>query len=108
MEGAGLLDRCIRVESRSLAQDSYGEALETFTIVESCRAGVKYLRATEPFQGDQFNAQRRVRFTIRWRSGIDETCRIIYNGDTYDIQGVSEQGRRQWLLLDAIALVPTA
>lgn len=108
METAGKLDRCIRIESPTRAQDSYGEAIDTWGIVESCRAAVKYMNGKEPFQGDQFNAQRTVQFTIRYRTGIDETCRIVWEGDTYDIVYINQVGRRQWLQIVAAALVPTA
>lgn len=108
METIGLLDRCVRIESPSRAQDSYGQPIETFNLVESVRAAVKYMRGVEPFEGQQFNAKRIVQFTIRYRTGIDETCRIIWEGDTYDINYISQVGRRQWLLIVAEALVPTA
>lgn len=105
---AGKLDRCIRIETRSQSQDSFGEQIETFAVLESCRAQVIPTTAVEPFQGDQYNAQRRATFVIRYRTGIDETSRIVYNGDTYDITGLFEIGRRQWLEIQAFALVPTA
>ena len=106
MEAIGMLDRCVRIESPSRSQDSYGEPLETWALVESCRAAVKYMRGVEPFQGDQFNAKRIVQFTIRYRTGIDETCRLIWEGDTYDINYISQVGRRQWLQIVGEAMVP--
>lgn len=107
METIGLLDRCVRIESRTLAQDSYGESLETWAVLESVRAGVKYMRGMEPFQGDQYNAKRVVQFTIRYRTGIDETARIVWEGDTYDIDYINQKGRHQWLEIVGTALVPT-
>ncbi|MDP9192297.1 MAG: phage head closure protein [Acidobacteriota bacterium] len=107
MESIGQLDRCIRIEGRSQAQDSYGEQIETFTIVDSVRAAVKYMRGSEPFQGDQYNAKRVVQFTIRYRTGIDETARIVWEGDTYDIDYINQKGRHQWLEIVGTALVPT-
>ena len=107
MDTIGLLDRCVRIEQRTLSQDSFGEPMETFAVVDSVRAGVKFLRGSEPFEGDQFNSKKVVQFTVRYRSDINETARIIWEGDTYDIEFINQKGRRQWLEIVGTALVPT-
>lgn len=107
MESIGQLDRCVRLESRTQSQDSYGEQIETFNVVDSVRAAVQFMRGSEPFEGDQFNAKKVVKFTIRYRTDFDETARIVWEGDTYDIEYINQKGRHQWLEIVGTALVPT-
>lgn len=107
MESIGMLDRCVRVETRSQSQDSFGEPIETYAVLDSVRAAVKFMRGSEPFEGGQFNAKKVVRFTVRYRTDIDETAKIIWEGDTYDIEYINQVGRHQWLEILGTALVPT-
>ena len=103
---AGKLDRRITIQSRTLAKDGAGQPVETWATLCTVWAHFESLRGKEPFEGQQFNAQRVSVFMIRWRDDVDETMQIIFDGDTYNIQSIAEKGRREGLEITALALVP--
>jgi len=102
---AGDMDRRVRIETPTFAQDSFGEPVPSWGVLDTVWAGVRFLRAAEPFQGQQPNAQRATVFTMRYRSDLDETMRIIFDAETYGIESIEEIGRREGLAVTARALV---
>ena len=102
---AGKLDRRITIQSQSASQDGAGEAVATWAVVDTVWAQVIGTSGSEPFQGEQFNAQRKVTFVIRYRTDIDETNRIVYGGETYGVTATFEIGRRELLEVQTLALV---
>lgn len=103
---AGKLDRRIVIQTPTATRDGAGQPVKTWGLLATVWAKVEHLRGKEPFQGEQFNAQRTSVFTIRHRTDVDETMQIIFDGDTYDIQSIAEKGRREGLEITAFALVP--
>ena len=103
---AGNLDRRITIQALTATQDGAGQPVETWADLATVWANVQHLRGIEPFQGQEFNAQRKTVFKIRYRDDVDVTCQIIFDGDTYDIFSVNETGRRDGLEISALVLVP--
>jgi SPP1 family predicted phage head-tail adaptor len=50
-------------------------------------------------------AERKVVFTIRWRSDVGVTDRVIWEGEEFDIENLREVGRREGLELHCRAIV---
>lgn len=96
---AGPLDRRITIQTHTDTRDGAGEPVPAWTTLATVWANVLHLRGTEPFEGQQFNAQRVTVFTIRYRDDVDETMQVSFDGQTYDIEGISELGRRDGLEL---------
>ncbi|WP_234734502.1 head-tail adaptor protein [Tellurirhabdus bombi] len=58
--------------------------------------------ASEEVEGKRVTAVSLVSFSIRYRSDINPTWRIVEEGgQVYNIVHVAEQGRRQWLVIKA-------
>lgn len=91
---AGKLDRRIVIQSASLAQNSVGEAVETWATWKTVWATVQDLRGREYFQSRAENAEVTTKFTIRHLDGLKAEMRISYDGDIYDIEHISHMGRR--------------
>lgn len=106
MPSIGLLDRRITLQRPTASQDGAGEMVPTWSTIDTVWARSENVTGSEPFEGEQFNAQRKQNFTIRYRSDLDETCQIVHDGDTYDIQAIMELGRREFLRIETIVLVP--
>lgn len=65
-------------------------------------AHVKAKSGREGLTEGRINATFVVVFTIRQRSDLFETDRIIWNGETYNIRGILRQGSRvQYLQIEA-------
>ncbi len=93
---SGRLDRKITIQELTTTNDEYGEPVESWSDLATVWAEVKQQSAREMWESGKVS-EVEMMFRIRYRSGIDTTNRISYDGDTYDITGVREIGRRDGL-----------
>lgn len=96
---AGALDRRITIQNRVETQNSFGEAEITYEDMTSVWAEVRPLTGREYFSAAQYVPEAKLKIRIRYRAGITEKQRIIYQGETYDIGYIAELGRREGLEL---------
>lgn len=99
----GQLDRRITLQSRTTAANAYGEPIETWSTLATVWAAVEYpiTGSDEQTQQGLNIASTRANFTIRHRSDIGFVNRIQYNSDTWDIERISEDGRKSFLVITA-------
>src|SRR5690606_29910632 len=95
----GNLDRQVTLETYTAGRDEYGGTTEEWGSPEKVWANVRFPTAREAFQGDQLTAVQSAVFTIRHREGVTPKMRVILDGLTYNITGVTEPERRRWLQL---------
>lgn len=105
---AGTLDRIITIEQETRTQDSTsGELVRSYSTLLRLAAAIAPLRMKEVIlnnDGDTGNkviGVERYNFTTRWFSGLNERCRIIYEGRIFNIKGYQEVGRRHWWNIQA-------
>ena len=99
----GKLDRRITLRSATIAKDSFGEDVRTYSDLANVWAKVDY-RGT-PKEGEdteKLTSLNKVRFTVRYRSDVDATVKISWGGKTYEIEGVSLEGRERYLIIDTV------
>lgn len=102
----GDLDRRIRIEQFSTSQNAFGEPVKTWAVLAHVAAHVEHLEQPERFNADsQEYAEDATKFTIRHRSDVDVTQRVLYRDNTYRITGTRELDRRRWLEVMAVAEV---
>ncbi len=68
--------------------------------------GFRAVSDGERLKAGQTLADQTARFTIRWSSEVADVNpkdRIQFDGRVYDIGGVKELGRREWLEITATA-----
>ena len=94
---AGKFDRKIRIETRTETQNVFGEAVIGYSLFAEVWAEVKPLSGREFFISAQFVPEAQLKIRIRYLSGVDEKCRIVYEGTNYDILHIAELGRREGL-----------
>lgn len=97
----GQLDRRITLESASVSTDAFGEAVRTYSTLAQVWAKVEYKGI--PKEGEdteKLTSVNKVRFTIRYRSDVDATNKISWKGNSYEIEGVSLEGRERYLVID--------
>lgn len=97
----GNLDRRIQIQTATAAQDEYGEAVETWATTYTVWAWVRYKSGGESVFSNKETATADCIFTIRYRTGINERLRIVYDSVNYDILHIAEVGRRKYLELTA-------
>jgi SPP1 family predicted phage head-tail adaptor len=96
---AGRLDRRIRIERNTATRNSRGEVIAAWTVVAETWAQKNDLAGREPYRSEQFESQSTTRWRMRYRTDLDPTMRIVHiqDGQVYEIDAVSEIGRREGL-----------
>ncbi len=97
----GKLDRRITLRSASVSTDGFGQAVRTYSDLGKVWAKVEYRGVPkEGDETDKLTSVNKVRFTIRYRSDVDATTKISWDSKTYEVEGVSLEGRERYLILD--------
>lgn len=99
---AAKLRHRITLQSRVASQDATtGEATFTWTnTVADEPAEVVPLSGREFIQSGATQAQVDTRMTIRWRSGIEPTMRVVFDGNNYELTAIlPDPMNRRWLTL---------
>jgi SPP1 family predicted phage head-tail adaptor len=102
---AGLLDRQITLSHRTLTLNSQGERVPTWTEYATVRAQKIDVSGREYFSAGAMLAQAVFRFRIRFRDDVVETDQVDYDGTKYNINSISELGRRDGLELYCTGLL---
>ncbi len=97
------MDRKITIQEPTTTTNDYGEKETTWSELASVWADVKQQSARETWGAGKI-AETEIAFKIRHRTGIDETCRVVYDSINYDITGIREIGRQNGLEIMAKAI----
>lgn len=101
---AGDLDRLITIQSLTVTQNDLNEDIEEWSdYLTNIAAQVKPLTNRELWAASQVNSEITHRFIIRWREGINERMRIVYDGKYWNLSTPLEIGRREGLSIWAWA-----
>ena len=103
---AGDLDRRITIRRASFAPDAFNEPVATWSDTATVWAAARHVTDAERFRAQEIGAEVTTRFTIRYSSEVADlgpTDRVAFDGREYNITGVRELGRREWLEMGAVA-----
>lgn len=101
MDG-GKFDRRITIQSRTLTQSAMGDVVETWVTVATVWARLMSSKGREFYSGGVPLGVTDAGFQIRYSSAVsamDQTWRIIYDGQPYDVSAVDEIGRKAYLMI---------
>lgn len=102
--GAGALQERVTLQRRTETADGAGGVTRAWADLDPATvwAHVKARPGREGMAEGRVVATQITTFTVRNRDDVDETCRIVWNGETWNIRAVLREGpRRQLLALDA-------
>ena len=105
MSRAGQFDRRITIEQVIETRDAVGDPIPTWSVFTTRWARKVDRKGSEQFKAERETAEREVVFEIRHLAGVNETMRILFDGDAYDIEEVLEVRRRQFQTIRAVAKV---
>jgi SPP1 family predicted phage head-tail adaptor len=92
----GRMDRRVTIEAPVTAKDASGSVSTTWSALHSnIHARVQQAPGREALAGNALQADADVVFTVRWRTGIDSTCRVLWDGTYYAVVGEPVQIGRQ-------------
>ena len=94
------LDRKIGIQEATSTTNEFGENIQSWSTFSQPWAEVKYSSGSESFvDGIEVEGQT-LTFIIRYRAGITTKMRVVFDGVTYDIEGIEEPKRREMLQLN--------
>lgn len=96
----GKLDRRLIIQQKVNGSSNYGDIpISSWSEVATVWGGLGKQAGNEGYESDQIVALNQTQFTIRYRSDVNETMRIVYNSENYYIVNIREIGRKGGLLL---------
>lgn len=103
---AGQRDRQITIEQPAETRGDGGEVLTGWAPVLPAPRWAKVIPGggAETFSVDQRTAEQKMRFEIMYQAGIKPTMRVQFDGEYYEIEDVTEVGRRKTIVLTCHAL----
>lgn len=87
-QAAGKLNHRVRLESLETSQDANGETVETWTHQGDVWANVSPVSGKEFISSAAMQSQIVARITVRYRSDIQATWRILFRNRYYNIEAV--------------------
>ncbi|MCP2209453.1 phage head closure protein [Bradyrhizobium diazoefficiens] len=91
---AGNLDRIIEIQRRTTGLDLYGTPIETWTPFATMRAQL-LKNATDDREGARGHTTNAVlAFRMYYFANLSLNDRLLYEGQQFEITGISEIGRR--------------
>lgn len=101
---AGLLDRKVTVQSRTVTQDAnYGSEVETWGTFATMWVRFNETGGNEQERNNREYTTRRAEVHMRFVTGINADMRLLEpDGSTWQIINVSNRGRRKELILDVV------
>jgi SPP1 family predicted phage head-tail adaptor len=100
---AGPLDRRVTIQQPIEAQDSAGAVTLHWADVATVWAQRQDVRAREYVSGNVMLAEVEAVFRLRHRSDVAPRWRLVSEGSTWDITGVTQLGRRDGIELRCVA-----
>lgn len=95
---AGTLDRRVTLQRPAAGQDAAGQPVTGWVDhLANIAANIRYQTGLETLKADAVTAALRASVRIRYRSGLDNSMRVIIDGSPFDIRSIQPNGRRQWL-----------
>jgi len=107
---AGRMDRRIAIKRATSSVNSFNEASDTWATLATVWANAAPVSDGERMRAGETLAQMQVRFVIRWSATtatVDPKDRLTFDGREFDINGVKQIGRRDYLEITATARAET-
>jgi SPP1 family predicted phage head-tail adaptor len=101
---AGKLNRRITIEAPTNRTSASGAVEQVWNLFANAWAQIISSSGGESFGDDQVTAVSRTNFKIRYIKNVSPAMRVIYRGQAYEINDVSEPDRNEYLMLSCTAL----
>ena len=95
----------IEIESASLATDTFGEPVQTWSTFTSVWAEKLTPKSYERYTGQQQVGLKNTAWKIHYRTDVTNLMRISFESVTYRIVGVDDIGFHEFLLLTTEAIL---
>lgn len=97
----GDLDRRVIIYTKTREVDEYGEEVYTDVALATVWAKVTPGSGGEGIDGNKPTATQKVMFTIRYRTDVNESMKILFDDEYYNIQAIEKPDRKRRLEITA-------
>lgn len=104
----GKLRHRIEIQQDTGSQDSTGQVIPDWDTFAERWALVEVLAGSEPVQGEQVQASRQYKVTLRYLDGVTSDMRILWGERTLEITSVVEDAYKRQLILTAGEYAPAS
>lgn len=92
---AGRRDRHVTIEKKTIAQDEFGQEIETWAAWRTAWMGKRDIVGIERIRANQTLSEETVIWDSEWVEGLNAwEYRLNYNARIYNITGLAEVSRR--------------
>ena len=91
---AGTLRTRVLIQQRALGRDGFGQQVTTWSTLSEAWAAIEPMSGRELELAQAVSAEVTHQVTIRYRPGITQAMRIVYNGRVFDIHSVLDADMR--------------
>lgn len=96
------MDRTITLQTPVISRDSFGAEVITWTSEDIPAAIDTGLNRSESMSASSKElALTAITFTIRYRTGLTEKQQLVFESNVYDILGITEVERRDYIRITA-------
>jgi len=92
-----MMNHRITIEQRTAGEDAIGQPVDTWQTVAELWANVRYLSGLSAIKAGADVSINKVSVRIRHRTGLNAGMRVMYDGQTFDIQAVLPDEKRQFV-----------
>ena len=96
---AGRLNKRVLIQSPATWQDATGEPTTGWTDVATVWASIVDVSGREYVAAGGLQNSAQTKITIRYRSGIVPSMRVVHGSDAYNVEAVLGQDKRSLLLM---------
>jgi len=97
----GRMRHRIEIQQDTGSQDSTGQVIPDWDTFAERWALVEVQSGSEPIVGEQVQASRQYKITLRYLDGVTSDMRILWNDRTLEITSVVEDAYKRQLILTA-------
>ena len=102
----GKLNKRINIQEYNTIENGMGDSVSNWVDFTTVWANVTNLSGREYFSAMQVRAENTVKFTIRYNKNINETMRIIFEGNNYNINFIDNiKYGNKFIEIKALAVV---
>lgn len=92
---AGDLNTRVEIQHRTLAQDKYGQRVQSWVTFATVWADVRHISGVESIKGNIETSEVRASVRIRYIKNVMAAMRIIIEGQVYEIESVLPDVKRK-------------
>ena len=100
------LNKRITFQNSTIIINDYGFEIQDWSVYATVWASVSNLNGREYFAAQAVQAEKTVKFTIRFNKNINESMRIIFEGNNYDISSIDNiKYGNEFMEIKALAVI---